>query len=208
MGSTGTERSYGGKTASERTSERRERLIEATINVLAEHGEGRATMTAVCSGAGLTERYFYESFANLDDAMLIAFDQVCNEILELAARVVEDTPGTPEERVHAVMQTFVDLVVSAPEKGKVAVMQASTNPLLRNRRNELIGVFADFVAREAADLYGEHTWAADRARVFGVVYIAGFAELISAWLNGEVEQTPAELVETASDLFIALFRRA
>jgi len=209
MGSpaTRTDRSYGGKTAAERTSERRERLIEATINVLAEYGEGRATMTAVCAGAGLTERYFYESFANLDDAMLIAFDQVCNEILTLAAQVIEETPGTPEERVHAVMQTFVDLVVAAPEKGKVAVMQASANPLLRTRRNELIGVFADFVAREAADLYGDHTWPEDRTRLFGVVYIAGFAELISAWLNGDVEQTPAELVDTASDLFTALFRR-
>jgi hypothetical protein len=106
------------------------------------------------------------------------------------------------------MQTFVDLVVAEPAKGKVAVLNASSNQLLRARRNELIGVFADFVAREADELYGEQTWSPERARVFGVVYIAGFAELIGAWLNGEIEQGPAELVETATDLFTALFRRA
>ena len=209
MGSTatGTARSYGGKTAAERTSERRARLVEATIGVLAEAGEGRATMTAICSGAGLTERYFYESFANLDEALVAAFDDVCDEILTMAARVVEGTPGTPEQRVHAVMQTFVDLVVAEPDKGKVAVIQPGANSPLRTRRNELIGVFADFVAREAAELYGEDTWTGERARSFGVVYIAGFAELINAWLNGDIEETPAELVETASDLFTALFRR-
>ncbi|MFL6109223.1 MAG: TetR/AcrR family transcriptional regulator [Marmoricola sp.] len=209
MGSPATRsaRSYGGKTAVERTTERRERLIEATIAVLAEYGEGRATMTAICAGAGLTERYFYESFANLDEAMVAAFDQVCDEILTMAARVIEDTPGTPDQRVHAVMQTFVDLVVAEPDKGRVAVAQPGANSSLRTRRNELIGVFADFVAREADELYGEHTWSAERARAFGVVYIAGFAELVSAWLNGDVAQSPAELVETASDLFTALFRR-
>ena len=209
MGSSATrsERSYGGKTATERASERRERLIDATIGVLADGGEARATMTAICAGAGLTERYFYESFTNLDEAMLAAFDHVCNEILGLAERVVEATPGTPEQRVHAVMQTFVDLVVAEPQKGKVAVLQTGAGSALRARRNELIEVFADFVAREADELYGEATWPEERARLFGVVYIAGFAELVDAWLNGDVEQTPAELVETASDLFTALFRR-
>ncbi|MFL6025171.1 MAG: TetR/AcrR family transcriptional regulator [Marmoricola sp.] len=201
-------RSYGGKTGAERAAERRERLVASTIAVLAEHGEARATMTAVCAGAGLTERYFYESFTNLDEAVVAAFDHVCQEILELAARVVENTPGTPEQRVHAVMQTFVDLVVAEPAKGKVAVAQPGAGSGLHARRNELIAVFAEFVAREADELYGDRTWPAERARLFGVVYIAGFAELISAWLNGDVRQSPAELVETASDLFTALFRRA
>ena len=210
MGSTatGSERSYGGKTSTERAAERRERLVAATIAVLAESGEARATMTAICAGAGLTERYFYESFASLDEAMVAAFDEVCNEILGLAARVIGDTPGTPEQRVHAVMRSFVDLVVTAPEKGRVAVMNASPGHPLRARRDELIGVFADFVAREADDLYGDRTWPTDRTRLFGVVYIAGFAELVGTWLNGGVEQSPDELVETASDLFTALFRRA
>jgi len=207
MTSSRTERSYGGKTATERASERRERLISATIAVLAESGEGRATMTAICASAGLTERYFYESFTNLDDAILTAFDQVCTEILELAARVIDDTPGTPEQRVHAVMQTFAQLVVDEPAKGKVAVMHTSSNPRLRARRNELMDVFADFVAREAAELYGDRTWPPGRARLFGIVYIAGFAELVGAWLDGHVEQSPEELVETASDLFTSLFRR-
>lgn len=209
MGSTaaGSERSYGGKTAAERAAERRGRLVLATIEVLASSGEARATMTAVCAGAGLTERYFYESFASLEDAMLAALDQVCEEILELATQTIEATPGTPEQRVHAVMRSFVELVTTSPDKVRVAVLHASANPRLRTRRDELIRVFADFVAREADDLYGERTWPADRARLYGLVYIAGFSELVASWLNGAVEQSPADLVETASHLFTAMFRR-
>lgn len=203
----GTERSYGGKTAVERVSERRRRLVAATIEVLSSSGEAHATMTAICSAAGLTERYFYESFGSLDDALLAALDSVCDEILDLATRAIEDTPGSPEVRVHAVMEAFVGLVVAEPDKARVAVIHASANPRLRARRAELLDVFARFVAREAADLYGDEAWPEARARVHGLVYIAGFSELVAAWLNGDVELSKAELVETAEGLFAALSRR-
>jgi len=100
-------RSYGGKSAEERAEDRRLRLVEATITVLAEHG-GATTMTAICAEAGLTERYFYESFAHRDDALLAALDAVCEEIATRAQATLEESTGTPEERVHAMMAWFVD----------------------------------------------------------------------------------------------------
>lgn len=203
----GTERSYGGKTATERVTERRRQLVAATIDVLAAGGEANATMTAICSAAGLTERYFYESFANLDDALLAALDSVCDEIMSLATRAIAETPGTPEVRVHAVMESFVGLVRDEPAKARVAVIHSSANPRLRARRTELLDTFAAFVAAEAADLYGDDAWPAPRARLHGLVYIAGFSELVASWLNGDVELTSEELVETAEGLFAALSRR-
>lgn len=202
-----SERSYGGKSAVERVSERRARLIAATIEVLDGSGEAHATMTAICSAAGLTERYFYESFASLDDALLAALDSVCDEILGLATKAISQTPGSAEVRVHAVMEAFVGLVTNQPAKAGVAVIHASANPRLRARRSELLNVFADFVARESADLYGDDAWPTARARIHGLVYVAGFSELVGAWLNGDVTLSADELVETGEGLFAALSRR-
>ena len=203
-----TERSYGGKTGGERTAERRARLIDATIDVLSGSGEAHATMTAVCAAAGLTERYFYESFAGLDDAKLAALDSVCQEILALATAKVEETVDqSPEARVHAVMAAFVQWVNEAPAKARVAVIHASANPRMRARRSELLAAFADFVAREAVELYGDDAWPMERARVHGLVYIAGFAELVASWLSGDVKLTGDELVEAAEGLFAAMSRR-
>jgi AcrR family transcriptional regulator len=202
-----SERSYGGRSAAERVAERRQRLVAATVEVLARSGEAHATMTAICAEAGLTERYFYEAFAGLDDALLAALDSVCEEIIALATTTIEQTAGTPEARVHAVMAAFVDLVRRAPSRVSVAVIHSSANPRLRARRHELLGVFADFVAREAADLYGDAAWPVERARINGLVYVAGFAELVGSWLVGDVSLSPEELVATAEDLFTALTRR-
>jgi AcrR family transcriptional regulator len=200
-------RSYGGKTAEQRAGDRRGRLVAATVELLAERGEAGATMTAICARAGLTERYFYESFAQREDALLAALDHVCEEISTAATRILEQTSGSPEERVHAVMASFVEQVSRRPAVGLVAVVHSSATPSLRARRRDLIHSFADLVAREAASLYGEEAWPAERARVQGLVYVAGFAELVAAWLTGEVDLTPEQLTATARDLFVSLSRR-
>jgi AcrR family transcriptional regulator len=203
----GRVRSYGGMTADERAAERRARLVAATAQVLAEQGEARTTMTAICASAGLTERYFYESFAGLDDALLAALDSVCEEIAGVAVEALRGTSGPPDVRVNAVMAALVDLVVRSPERMRVAVIHSSANPRLRARRHELIGDFADLVAREAAQLYGDQAWPPDRARIHGLLYVAGFAELLAAWLSGDVDLAPDDLVETAGALFTAVSRR-
>ena len=200
-------RSYGGKTAEQRTQDRRGRLVDATIALLAAQGEAGTTMTAICAHAGLTERYFYESFTHREDALLAALDHVSEQIAAAARAVIAHTPGSPEERVRAVMESFVGLVSHEPALGLVAVVHSSATPNLRARRHELIASFADLVADEAAVLYGDDAWPADRARVQGLVYVAGFAELVACWLTGEVNLSAEQLSSTASDLFVSLSRR-
>lgn len=204
---TSARRSYGGRSAAERVADRRARLVDATVAVLAEQGEAHTTMTAICAAAGLTERYFYESFATLDDALLAALETVCEEIAQVAVSTLEATEGTPDARVHAVMAAFVDLVVRAPARAQVAVIHSSANPRLRARRHELVAMFADLVASEAATLYGEAAWPPGRARIHGLVYIAGFAELVASWLAGDVTMSSDELVDTAVVLFASISRR-
>jgi AcrR family transcriptional regulator len=201
-------RSYGGKTADERAAERRERLVAATIDVLADQGAGRATMTAICAAAGLTERYFYESFASLDDALVAALDTVADEIASLAVSTLQVTEGTAEARVHALMVAFFDLVDRSPAKVRVAVVESTASPALRARRHELLASFAELVADEAVGLYHQDAWPAERARVHGLVYVAGLAELVGTWLAGEVAATREDLIEAAGVLFEAVTRRA
>ncbi|MEH3032671.1 MAG: TetR/AcrR family transcriptional regulator [Aeromicrobium erythreum] len=198
-------RTYGGKTSAERAAERRARLVDATVHVLSRPGP--TTMTAICTEAGLTERYFYESFASLDDALLGALDTVSTEILTAASTIVAATPGSPEERVRAVMTAFVAYAREQPDRVRLAVVHAQAFAPLRSRRTELLGTFADLVADEARELFGDSAWSRDRARAHGVVYIAGLAELVAGWLAGTLTLDDAALVDVACDLFVAIGRR-
>lgn len=204
---TGGARSYAGQSAEEREAGRRARLVEAAVTVLGDLGESRTTMTAICAEAGLTERYFYESFGGRDEALVAALDAVSQEIASTTLRAIEETDGEPHERVRAAIGAVVALVSREPAKARIAVIESAANPRLRARRHELLGVFADLVAREAAALYGDDAWPPARARVHGLVFVAGLAELIATWLAGELSMTPEDVTDAGSDLFTAIARR-
>lgn len=69
-------RRYGGVDASERRRERHRRLLDAGLEVFGTRGYHLSTVRDVCSQAGLTERYFYESFKTLGEL----FDAVYAEL--------------------------------------------------------------------------------------------------------------------------------
>jgi AcrR family transcriptional regulator len=200
-------RSYGGKTADERVADRRARLVDATIGLLASDGEARTTMTAICQRAGLTERYFYESFGSRNEVLLAALDSVSEEIARTAVDAVAASSGEPADRVRAAIGAVVELVVAAPDKMRVAVIESNANASMRARRHELLGSFAALVATEAREIFGDATWPEPRDHLQAVIFMAGLSELVASWLLGEVELSPDELVTTASDSLVALMRR-
>jgi AcrR family transcriptional regulator len=200
-------RSYGGRSAAERAGDRRDRLVEAAISVLAAQGE-RATMTAICQAAGLTERYFYESFPNRDAALVAALDTVTEEIAADALGALQASTGPTEARVHAMTESFARWATEHPDRARVAVVHASATSALRTRRHELVRAVGDLAAKEAAGLYGDRAWPPDRAQVQGLVFVGGLAELVSLWLTGDVELSTAELADATADLFAQLLQRA
>ena len=199
-------RTYGGRSAEDRRTERRARLVAAAVRLLAERGEGGTTMTAICAEAGLTERYFYESFKGREAALVAALDAVSDEIAVVAVAAIESTAGTPTARVHASLAALAEWVDAHPDRAHVALVESTAHPALRARRRELLGVFADLVATEAVELYGDEAWPADRARVQGLLYVAGLAELVAARLAGEVSLDAEQLVEIGSESFERLAR--
>ncbi|MDP2774022.1 MAG: TetR/AcrR family transcriptional regulator [Nocardioides sp.] len=200
-------RSYGGQSADERVAARRARLVEATITLLAEQGEARTTMTAACAGAGLTERYFYESFGSRDEALVAALDAAALQIAETAVAAVAERQGPPVDRVRAGLSGVLDLLGDHPALGRVVVLESTANAALRTRRRELLVWFGDIVAAEARSIYGARVWPADRARLNAMAFVAGLGELVAAWLLDELDLTPEHLVELGTDLFAATAQR-
>ena len=102
---------------------------------------------------------------------------------------------------------FAHWAATHRDRAVVAVMHARTIAALRQRRKELVISFAEIAAHEAASLYGDRAWDPDRARTQGIVFIGGLAELVAAWLSGDVDLEPDALAEVVADLFVALSRR-
>lgn len=201
-------RQYGGRSADDRRAERRQRLLDATVRVVGERGEGAATMTAICVEAGLTERYFYESFEKREVALVAALDQVADQLATAAVRAIAQTTGPPAARVHAGLTALIAWVEAEPVAARVALIESSAHPDLRRRRRELLGTFADLVVTEATVLYGSAAWSGVRGRAQGLLYASGLAELVAALLSGDIDLSSDELVQIGAESFERLSRRS
>lgn len=58
---------WSGVPLQDRQALRRDELVSAGVALLGSEGGPALTVRAVCRAAGLTERYFYESFADRDE---------------------------------------------------------------------------------------------------------------------------------------------
>lgn len=195
---------YRGVSADDRAAERRTRLLEATLSVWADP-EVRTTMTAVCAAAGLSERYFYESFRGLDEALTAVLDAIAAEFEQAREAATEAIDDDPTSAVYAAIASFVQLLVDDPRKGRVAVIEASAMPQLRSRRTALLRHFAHLAAESAAELLGARESDPLGDEIAGLIFIGGLAELVTAWLDGALEATPSELVDAASRSFLGLY---
>lgn len=194
-------RPYRGVSASDRAAERRARLLEAGLELLGTVGE-QTTMTAVCATAKLTERYFYESFRNRDELLLAVVDQVAEEMRGVVLAALETTPGNAADKGRAAIAAFVDLIDADPRKGRAALVESAAVAVLRPRRHLLLRTFAQLVVTQARVLYGDAALPSPRDEINALLFIGGLAELLTAWLNGEIAVSAADIVDAATHQFV------
>ncbi len=191
---------YKGVSAADRAAERRRRLLDAALSVWAD-ADARTTMTAVCGAAGLTERYFYESFRSLDEVLTTVLEEVATEIETTTLAAAEAAGADPADRITAAVTAFVDLLLADPRKGRVAIIEAAALPALRGRRTQLLRHFAHLAAEEAQ----HHAARRHEDELAGLLFIGGMAEVVTAWLDGALDVAPEEVVATATRAFLGLY---
>lgn len=114
-------RRYGGVEAGERREQRRAALIEAGLELFGTDGFAAVPVKRVCDAAGLTQRYFYESFADRTDLLAAVYDHCVsatrNATTEAAAPYLVDELGRPKvvsrEDVGALAKAAVGAYIGA-----------------------------------------------------------------------------------------------
>jgi AcrR family transcriptional regulator len=75
-------RRYSGQSFEDRHAERRAKLIDAALEVAGGAGLEGASVAAICAQAGLTARYFYESFPSRDEIVVEAYRLAQQRLLD------------------------------------------------------------------------------------------------------------------------------
>jgi AcrR family transcriptional regulator len=194
---------YGGATGEQRIAERRSKLIDAGMTLFGSPGSESVRVKDVVDQAGLTERYFYESFSDLD-ALFDAVLEQANDAVERAVNAaVVSAPSDEISRMSVVMRTTTDVLARDPRMIRVIFIEAlGKGGRASAHRNELLLRAAENFYRWSGDTGDfENSPVDTRMKAFAVAGAA--SELLISWAEGLLDVTPTQL----ADFLIGLYWR-
>ena len=123
-------RPYGGVDAADRLAARRASLLEAGLSLLGADRPDAADLTVrkICRQAGVTARYFYESFADKDEFVAAVFDWVIADLAATTQAAVAAAPS--EEQTRAGMANIVRTIGGDPRVGRLLFSAQPANAVL------------------------------------------------------------------------------
>jgi AcrR family transcriptional regulator len=128
-----------------RAADRRQQLLDTTLDLVVERGFHAVTIEAVAQGAGVTRPIVYKQFNDLPGLVRALVDREEDRAITQLAHAIPDVPGDrdPDELLVEGLQLYLEAVQEAPKtwrlillppEGVPAVFHERTN---RTRRNVL-----------------------------------------------------------------------
>jgi AcrR family transcriptional regulator len=193
-------RPYRGVEATDRLAARRAQLLTAGLDLLGAPDEPELTVRSVCQRAGLSARYFYESFSDKDELVASVYDWV---IAKLAANIqAAAATGPTHEQARAGMGVVVRTVADDARVGRLVFSTKLANAVVMRKRAESSALFALISGRHVIDVLrapqNEYVTAAAHFAVGGV------GQTLSAWLEGDVKMSPDDLADHLASLLVEL----
>src|SRR6476659_2288648 len=97
----------------------RERLFEATVDLVAKRGYLNTSVDHIVKSARVGYVAFYELFEGKEECFLAAFDRIVGETAEALSEAVTEEDDWPQQ-MAAALACLLDLVVADPRRARVA----------------------------------------------------------------------------------------
>src|ERR1700722_9707356 len=186
---------FKGISAEDRRVHRRSRLVAAAFEIAGTEGAGALGVGRVCVAAGLTKRYFYESFATLAELQSAVVDHA---IAVMTERVDPFRPAGPGEPPQMWLEAFVGALVDDQCLARVLLTETHGGAL-SPFRHQIIDVAIAGMAPPGADPQADL-----RARLAAYAQIGTLSELCLAWHEGHLAIDRMTLVDALADLFVRI----
>jgi AcrR family transcriptional regulator len=198
-----TTRRYRGVTPSERRAQRRERFLEAGLELFGTDGYAGTSIRALSALASLNSRYFYESFTSREDLLYHVYRRIVRDIASRAAQAVAGA-DTIEGNSRAGLRAGWTALTEDRRKARVVALEVvGVSDRLERLRRDTRHALADLMVQQALSVAPSDI----RLRLDPVLtarsLMGGVVEVLADWINGDVAASVDEVVEHFTQLFSA-----
>lgn len=196
-------RRYAGRSPGERRQQRRQRLLDAGLQVFGTVGYDEATITLLCGTARVGTKAFYEEFPSREALLLaVATDVVAAAAVQLEA-ALRASPPDLEQRVRAGLTAYIGYLTEDPRRVRIAYREVRVAPLEEERQFASVA-FASLVTEQVGQL-GMSGHARDNL-LLSLALTGGVGELLNHWTSAVDKPPTGRLVDELTRLFVAALR--
>jgi AcrR family transcriptional regulator len=184
-------RPYRGVDAADRLAQRRRQLLEAGLDLLgSESDASELTVRMICAQAGLTLRYFYESFTDKDEFVAAVFDWVLGDLAATTQAAVSAAPL--KERNRAGMASLIHTIAADARIGRFLV-SSRANSVLARRQATTGALLAMAYGHNVTEALGVQQ--TERGKATAHFALGGVVQILNTWLAGDIDLSPDELID-------------
>ena len=196
-------RPWRGISPEQRVAERRERLLDAALEVFSGRGFANSRVRDVCREAGLTERYFYESFAD-KEALLVALAQrIVADLVVAVGPAIELVATEPEPAIDAASRAVVHSLTGDPRRARILLVEVvGVSPAIEAARRALIARLAEVIRAGVAGALGSWASTSLEVELIARALVGAAQELLVAYVRGELELDEEALSENLGRLLL------
>jgi AcrR family transcriptional regulator len=196
-------RSYRGVAPSERRAQRRERFLEAGLELFGTRGYASTSIREVSAVAALNSRYFYESFTSREDLLYCVYVRIVRDIAMRAAAEVAEA-GTIEDKARAGLRVGWTTLTEDPRKARIVALEVvGVSDRLERLRRDTRHTLANLTVQGALSVAPKDLELRLDPVLTARALMGGVVEVLADWINGDVNASVDEVVEHFTQLFAA-----
>jgi AcrR family transcriptional regulator len=201
-------RPYRGASPSERVGERRRRLVDAGIDLFGTIGYGAATIEHVCARAGLSKRYFYESFPDLEALLLACYQRCANEIHDAMVTAVAEAPETVAAQLRAALVSYFTAIDADQRRARITLLEIlGVSSAVDEAYAAQTERFANSVQALAGDTFSTSRLPKPQLHIIAEGIIGAITTIAAQWLLDHRRRPRAQIIDATYVLVIAIFDR-
>lgn len=190
----------------ERVLQRRQKFIDAGIEIFGTEGYQSTTVRKLCKEAGLTDRYYYESFKSLEDLLIAAFDQSMRHIQRQIMLAVPEAHATTD--LPVVINRILDAFFATMEDERVARLitleVVGVSKTVDRVANKGLFKLVNLIVSLGRGLHPRWTVSDEQATLLGMSVLGAMRQAAIHWVVNDYKMKRCDVVSTASMLILGL----
>src|SRR5215831_3087495 len=190
------------------SSDKHQRILDAAIEVIAEHGFFHSRVAEIADRAGVADGTIYLYFKNKDELLMAAIDSAFHRFIQRARMALEQVPE-PREKLRRL--AFLHLDALGSKRSLAIVFQTELRHSLK-----FLGEFSHNLMVEYVDLIKSVVRAGQEAGVFRTdisvtmaahCFFGSLDEIVTTWILSEHDRDRDYHLSSLTDSVVSIILR-